>query len=153
MCGFALLCLASPITNSVEVQVCVNTSWIWVVSILGRSARLQCLWLCQEVQRDLQNSVEAGDCARGIGDVQGEWGEEGLLLLSWNPGSNERLGEGHSRAGHPTCYVWLNSLCSTWPFISHFSSVCAHLSHVACGWRPTPDTFQFHTVGNIYSHD
>lgn len=39
------------------------------------------------------------------------------------------------------------------PLISHFSLVYVHISVVVSTWRPTPDGFTFHTIGNFYSCD
>jgi len=120
MRGLVLLCFASPTTNAVEVRTWVNTSCIWVVSVLGRSARLRRLWLCQEVWRDSQSPAEVEDCDEGrqrkrdIREPREERGEEGLLLSFWSPGSRERLGEGDGRAGHLTGCACLNLVCSAW---------------------------------------
>lgn len=99
---FVFLCFASPITNSVEVQIWVNTSCIWVVGILGSPARL----LCQEVLGVTKlgwgkdwDWIEASETHRKSEAKQGCYCHSGVLghIMGW---TREMVEQGTSLTVH-----------------------------------------------------
>lgn len=143
---FALLCFSHH--RLCRCRFGVNTSCTWVVGIPGRSARLQCLRLCQERrgiyggQLRWRIATRVGDCEWDVWDTRRvRRGKVAPVILEswlkWKAGRGSQCG----RAPRLLALA-VNRRCSTWQrstvafYFSFFLCVCARLCHVVWARRP-----------------